>query len=202
MKKEVAIVMGSDSDLGVMKDAAEILESFGIKYHLSIVSAHRTPDRLFDFAKTAEKKGFKVIIAGAGGSAPGQSCQNGRLPGGERSVPGPGSALPSRRRRRPDADPVGTDGRRGPTRHPNRASSDVGSLELAASQPGNRRPVPGSQSSGHLLPRLRLASAVRRPGLLLTAKPDIRRPPYVRSSGVKCAPSAAGANQTASQDSI
>ncbi|MBP9716783.1 MAG: 5-(carboxyamino)imidazole ribonucleotide mutase [Candidatus Levybacteria bacterium] len=69
MKKEVAIVMGSDSDLGVMKDAAEILESFGIKYHLSIVSAHRTPDRLFDFAKTAEKKGFKVIIAGAGGSA-------------------------------------------------------------------------------------------------------------------------------------
>ncbi len=69
MKKEVAILMGSDSDLGVMKDAAEILESFGIGYHLSIVSAHRTPERLFDFAKTAEKKGFKVIIAGAGGSA-------------------------------------------------------------------------------------------------------------------------------------
>lgn len=69
MKKEVAIVMGSDSDLGVMKEAAEILESFGIGYYLSIVSAHRTPERLFEFAKTAEKKGFKVIIAGAGGSA-------------------------------------------------------------------------------------------------------------------------------------
>ena len=49
MKKEVAIVMGSDSDLGVMKEAAEILESFGINYHLSIVSAHRTPERLFEF---------------------------------------------------------------------------------------------------------------------------------------------------------
>lgn len=69
MKKEVAIVMGSDSDLSVMKDAAEMLESFGIGYYLSIVSAHRTPERLFDFAKSAEKKGFKVIIAGAGGSA-------------------------------------------------------------------------------------------------------------------------------------
>lgn len=69
MKKEVAIVMGSDSDLLVMKDAAEVLESFGIGYYLSIVSAHRTPERLFDFAKSAEKKGFKVIIAGAGGSA-------------------------------------------------------------------------------------------------------------------------------------
>ncbi len=69
MKKEVAIVMGSDSDLSVMKDAAEILESFGIGYYLSIVSAHRTPQRLFDFSKSAEKKGFKVIIAGAGGSA-------------------------------------------------------------------------------------------------------------------------------------
>ena len=69
MKKEVAIVMGSDSDLLVMKEAAEILESFGIGYHLSIVSAHRTPERLFDFAKSAEKKGYKVIIAGAGGSA-------------------------------------------------------------------------------------------------------------------------------------
>lgn len=69
MIKEVAIVMGSDSDLSVMKDAAEILESFGIGYYLSIVSAHRTPQRLFDFSKSAEKKGFKVIIAGAGGSA-------------------------------------------------------------------------------------------------------------------------------------
>lgn len=69
MKKEVAIVMGSDSDLSVMKEAAEVLEGLGIGFYLSIVSAHRTPERLFDFAKTAEKKGFKVIIAGAGGSA-------------------------------------------------------------------------------------------------------------------------------------
>lgn len=69
MKKEVAIVMGSDSDLLVMKEAAEILEQFGIGYHLTIVSAHRTPERMFAFAKSAEKKGFKVIIAGAGGSA-------------------------------------------------------------------------------------------------------------------------------------
>lgn len=61
--------MGSDSDLPIMKGAAEILEQFGITYELTIVSAHRTPQRLFDYAKSAEKKGFKVIIAGAGGSA-------------------------------------------------------------------------------------------------------------------------------------
>lgn len=69
MKKEVAIVMGSDSDLIVMKDAAEILEQFGIGFELTIVSAHRTPERLFEFAKSADKKAFKVVIAGAGGSA-------------------------------------------------------------------------------------------------------------------------------------
>lgn len=69
MKKEVAIVMGSDSDLSVMKEAAEILELFNISFELTIVSAHRTPERLFNFAKSAEKRGFKVIIAGAGGSA-------------------------------------------------------------------------------------------------------------------------------------
>ncbi len=69
MKKEVAIIMGSDSDLPIMKDAAEILEQLGVSYFLTIVSAHRTPERLFDFAKSAEKKGFKVIIAGAGGAA-------------------------------------------------------------------------------------------------------------------------------------
>lgn len=69
MKAEVAIIMGSDSDLVVMKDAAQILEQFGIAYSLTIVSAHRTPKRMFDFATSAEKKGIKVIIAGAGGAA-------------------------------------------------------------------------------------------------------------------------------------
>lgn len=65
----VSIIMGSDSDLHVMKDAAEILDKFGISYELTIVSAHRTPKRMYDFALSAEKKGIKVIIAGAGGSA-------------------------------------------------------------------------------------------------------------------------------------
>ncbi|MBI4097534.1 MAG: 5-(carboxyamino)imidazole ribonucleotide mutase [Candidatus Levybacteria bacterium] len=68
-KPEVSIIMGSDSDLPVMKDAAEVLEQFGISYELTIVSAHRTPKRMFEFAASAEKKGIKVIIAGAGGSA-------------------------------------------------------------------------------------------------------------------------------------
>lgn len=69
MTKEVAIIMGSDSDLKVMQAAADILSEFDISYHMTVVSAHRTPDRLFDFAKTAADKGFKVIIAGAGGAA-------------------------------------------------------------------------------------------------------------------------------------
>lgn len=66
---EVAIIMGSQSDLPVMKDAAEILKQLGVSFELSIVSAHRTPDRLFDFSKTAAARGLKVIIAGAGGAA-------------------------------------------------------------------------------------------------------------------------------------
>ncbi len=61
--------MGSDSDLPVMKDAAEILDYFGISYELTIVSAHRTPDRMFSYARTAREKGVKVVIAGAGGAA-------------------------------------------------------------------------------------------------------------------------------------
>lgn len=65
----VGIIMGSDSDLPVMQDAAKKLEEFGIPYELTIVSAHRTPDRMYEFAKTASEKGIKVIIAGAGGSA-------------------------------------------------------------------------------------------------------------------------------------
>ncbi len=70
MKKPiVGIIMGSDSDLLVMSDAAKILDQFGIPYELTVVSAHRTPKRLFDYAKSAEKRGIKVIIAGAGGAA-------------------------------------------------------------------------------------------------------------------------------------
>ena len=69
LKKEVAIIMGSDSDLIIMKDAAEILEDFNILYDLTIVSAHRTPKRMIQYASEACQKGIKVIIAGAGGSA-------------------------------------------------------------------------------------------------------------------------------------
>lgn len=61
--------MGSDSDLEVMSEAAKILDEFGIVYELTVVSAHRTPDRMVTYAKDAEQKGIKVIIAGAGGSA-------------------------------------------------------------------------------------------------------------------------------------
>jgi len=66
---KVGIIMGSDSDLPVMKQAAEILEEFGIDYEITIVSAHRTPDRMFEYAKSAEERGIEVIIAGAGGAA-------------------------------------------------------------------------------------------------------------------------------------
>jgi 5-(carboxyamino)imidazole ribonucleotide mutase len=69
MKPIVSIVMGSDSDLPVMKDAAEVLESFGVSVEVSIVSAHRTPDRLMEFSKKAHERGIEVIIAGAGGAA-------------------------------------------------------------------------------------------------------------------------------------
>lgn len=68
-KNKVAIIMGSDSDLIIMKDAAEILENFDISYDLTIVSAHRTPERMVQYALEAAKKGIKVIIAGAGGAA-------------------------------------------------------------------------------------------------------------------------------------
>nr|WP_243414716.1 5-(carboxyamino)imidazole ribonucleotide mutase [Sporosalibacterium faouarense] len=65
----VGIIMGSDSDLPVMKDAAEILDNFDIGYELTIVSAHRTPERLVEYAKDAKSRGLDVIIAGAGGAA-------------------------------------------------------------------------------------------------------------------------------------
>lgn len=67
--KKVAIVMGSDSDLSIMKSAAEVLNDFGVKHFIEIVSAHRTPEKMYDFAKTAHEKGVQVIIAGAGGAA-------------------------------------------------------------------------------------------------------------------------------------
>lgn len=66
---KVGIVMGSDSDLGVMSKAAEILEKLGIEYDITIISAHREPDVFFEYANNAEKKGYKVIIAGAGMAA-------------------------------------------------------------------------------------------------------------------------------------
>jgi 5-(carboxyamino)imidazole ribonucleotide mutase len=67
--KKVAIIMGSDSDLKVMQDAADILSEFGIPNLVDIVSAHRTPEYMFDFAKNAAKNDIAVIIAGAGGAA-------------------------------------------------------------------------------------------------------------------------------------
>ncbi|WP_051666464.1 5-(carboxyamino)imidazole ribonucleotide mutase [Pedobacter sp. R20-19] len=65
----VGIIMGSKSDLPVMQDAADILKEFGIDYEITVVSAHRTPERMFNYAKEAHARGLKVIIAGAGGAA-------------------------------------------------------------------------------------------------------------------------------------
>jgi 5-(carboxyamino)imidazole ribonucleotide mutase len=67
--KQIAIIMGSDSDLEVMKEAANILDEFKIEYEITVVSAHRTPERMYNFAKEAKGRGIKVIIAGAGGAA-------------------------------------------------------------------------------------------------------------------------------------
>ena len=69
MTKQIGIIMGSDSDLPVMQEAAKFLDHIGISYEISIVSAHRTPDRMYEYAKTARQRGIKVIIAGAGGAA-------------------------------------------------------------------------------------------------------------------------------------
>ena len=66
---KVGIVMGSDSDLEIMGKAADVLEELGVDYEMTIISAHRMPDIFFDYAKSAESKGMKVIIAGAGGAA-------------------------------------------------------------------------------------------------------------------------------------
>jgi 5-(carboxyamino)imidazole ribonucleotide mutase len=66
---KVGIVMGSDSDLAIMNQAADVLDQFGIEYEMTIISAHREPDIFFEWAKSAEEKGIKVIIAGAGKAA-------------------------------------------------------------------------------------------------------------------------------------
>ena len=65
----VGIIMGSRSDWGVMENAAQILDALGVSYEAKVVSAHRTPDRLYEYARSARKRGLKAIIAGAGGAA-------------------------------------------------------------------------------------------------------------------------------------
>jgi len=82
MSSEVAIVMGSDSDWPTMSPAGEVLEQCGISYEKDVVSAHRTPEEMIAFGKSAASKGFKVIIAGAGGAAhlPGMLASSTHLP--------------------------------------------------------------------------------------------------------------------------
>ena len=79
---DVGIIMGSQSDWPTMKEAALILDEFGIPYESKIVSAHRTPDRLWEYGKTAADRGLRVIIAGAGGAAhlPGMMASKTRVP--------------------------------------------------------------------------------------------------------------------------
>ena len=82
MSTKVGIIMGSDSDLPVMRAAADMLDELGVPFEITIVSAHRTPDRLYDYAKNAEQRGLRVIIAGAGGAAhlPGMVAALSELP--------------------------------------------------------------------------------------------------------------------------
>ena len=82
VKPLVAIIMGSKSDWSTMKAAADVLEEFGVPHETKVVSAHRTPDLLFEFAKSAESRGIEVIIAGAGGAAhlPGMCASQTVLP--------------------------------------------------------------------------------------------------------------------------
>jgi 5-(carboxyamino)imidazole ribonucleotide mutase len=81
-KPLVAIIMGSDSDWPVMKNTAQMLADFGVEYTAEVVSAHRTPDKMFEFAENAAKDGYQVIIAGAGGAAhlPGMVAAKTTLP--------------------------------------------------------------------------------------------------------------------------
>ncbi|MCR5114038.1 MAG: 5-(carboxyamino)imidazole ribonucleotide mutase [Acholeplasmatales bacterium] len=69
MAVKVGVIMGSNSDYNVMKDACDILEQFGVEYEKRVVSAHRTPDLMYEYAHSAKERGLKVIIAGAGGAA-------------------------------------------------------------------------------------------------------------------------------------
>ena len=89
----VAIVMGSQSDWPTMKRAADVLDELGVAYEAKVVSAHRTPQRLYDYAGAAKSRGLKVIIAGAGGAAhlPGMTAAMTQLP--VLGVPVPGEAL-------------------------------------------------------------------------------------------------------------
>ena len=82
MTAKVGIIMGSKSDWPTMQHAAEMLDKLGVAYEVKVVSAHRTPDLLFDYAKTAQSRGLKVIIAGAGGAAhlPGMCASQTSLP--------------------------------------------------------------------------------------------------------------------------
>lgn len=79
---EIGIIMGSKSDLPIMREASNILDELGFTYEIDIVSAHRTPEKMFDYAKNAHKRGLKVIIAGAGGAAhlPGMTASLTPLP--------------------------------------------------------------------------------------------------------------------------
>ena len=69
MSIKAGIIMGSKSDLPIMQDAADIFKEFGVEFEMTVVSAHRTPERMFEYAKNAASRGLKVIIAGAGGAA-------------------------------------------------------------------------------------------------------------------------------------
>lgn len=69
MNPMVGIIMGSDSDLNIMSEAAKVLEKLGVPYEMTIISAHRTPERILEYASTAQERGLKTIIAGAGGAA-------------------------------------------------------------------------------------------------------------------------------------
>ncbi len=82
MQPLVGIIMGSDSDLTVMSEAAKVLDKLSLCYELTIISAHRTPERMYDYAKNAAERGLKVIIAGAGGAAhlPGMTAALTSLP--------------------------------------------------------------------------------------------------------------------------
>jgi 5-(carboxyamino)imidazole ribonucleotide mutase len=82
MSKQVGIIMGSKSDWDTMRHTAETLEKLAVSFEVSVVSAHRTPDKLFEYAETAEQRGLKIIIAGAGGAAhlPGMTAAKTHLP--------------------------------------------------------------------------------------------------------------------------